>query len=182
MKKYDTIFLDRDGTLNPDPGYINSLDDYSFFDFTFDALRQLEKVGDHFCIITNQSGVGRGIIDIDELSRINSYILDKFYENKLSLFGIYYCTDHPDNATEYRKPGVGMFIKAAKDNGINLKRSIMIGDATSDIQCGLNLGMDTMLVLTGKGKETQSKLNEIAPTYCAQNILEGAKIIISGNN
>ena len=182
MKKYDTIFLDRDGTLNHDPGYINTLDDFAFFDFTFEALKLLEIFGDHFCIITNQSGVGRGIINIDELSRINSYILDEFYVNKLSLLGIYYCTDHPDNPTHFRKPGVGMFDKASKDNNIDLKRSIMIGDTVSDIEPGLKLGMDTMLVLTGKGEESKSKLGEISPTYIAQNLLDGAKQLKGINN
>ena len=182
MKKYDTIFLDRDGTLNHDPGYINNLDDFAFFDFTFEALKLLEIFGDHFCIITNQSGVGRGIINIDELSRINSYILDEFYVNKLSLLGIYYCTDHPDNATDFRKPGVGMFDKASKDNKIDLKRSIMIGDTVSDIDPGLKLGMDTMLVLTGKGEESKSELGEISPTYIAQDLLDGAKQLKGINN
>jgi len=177
MKKYDTIFLDRDGTLNPDPGYINSLDDFTFYDFTLEALKQLEIFGDNFCIVTNQSGVGRGIIKIDELSRINNYILDQFYVNKLPLLGIYYCTDHPDNATKYRKPGVGMFNKASIDNSIDLKRSIMIGDSISDIQPGVKLGMDTMLVLTGKGNESRSKLGEITPTYFAKNLLDGVKQI-----
>lgn len=182
MKKYDTIFLDRDGTLNPDPGYINSLDDFTFYDFTLEALKQLEIFGDNFCIVTNQSGVGRGIINIDELSRINSYILNEFYVNKLSLLGIYYCTDHPNNATEFRKPGVGMFNKASKDNSIDLKRSIMIGDSISDIEPGVKLEMDTMLVSTGKGKEARSILGEISPTYFAQNLLDGAKQIKRANN
>ena len=182
MKKYDTIFLDRDGTLNSDPGYINSLNDFTFYDFTLEALKLLKIFCDNFCIITNQSGIGRGKINIDELSRINSFILDEFYVNKLSLIGIYYCTDHPDNATDFRKPGVGMFNKASKDNNIDLKRSIMIGDAVSDIEPGLKLGMETMLVLTGRGKESKSKLGKISPTYIAQNLLDGAKQIKGENN
>ena len=68
MKKYDTIFLDRDGTINFDPGYISSLDDFKFYDFTLKALKNLKKITKQFCIITNQSGVARGIIDPDDLS------------------------------------------------------------------------------------------------------------------
>ena len=68
MKKYDAIFLDRDGTINHDPGYIASLDDFEFFDFTFEALKNLKKLTDRFCIITNQSGVARGIIERSGLS------------------------------------------------------------------------------------------------------------------
>ena len=74
MKKYDCIFLDRDGTLNPDPGYISSLNDFIFFDFTLSALKQLAKAGNRFCIITNQSGISRGLIQQDSLQEIHDYI------------------------------------------------------------------------------------------------------------
>ena len=75
MKKYDTIFLDRDGTINLDSGYINSLDDFEFYEYTFEALKNLKKITDRFCIITNQSGVARGLIDPDNLSIIHDHIL-----------------------------------------------------------------------------------------------------------
>ena len=76
MKKYDTIFLDRDGTLNFDPGYINSLNNFKFFDYTLKSLVNLKKVTNQFCIITNQSGVARGLIEIDQLSSIHNFILN----------------------------------------------------------------------------------------------------------
>ena len=75
-----------------------------------------------------------------------------------------------------------MFNKASKDNNIDLKRSIMIGDTVSDIDPGLKLGMDTMLVLTGKGEESKSELGEISPTYIAQDLLDGAKQLKGINN
>jgi len=76
MKQYDTIFLDRDGTLNPDPGYINDLSQFNFFDFTMEGLKILSENGNRFCIITNQSGIGRGMIEVDKLSEIHDYILN----------------------------------------------------------------------------------------------------------
>ena len=76
MKKYDAIFLDRDGTINLDPGYINSLNNYQFYEYTFEALKNLKKLTDRFCIITNQSGVARGIIDPDDLSIIQDHKID----------------------------------------------------------------------------------------------------------
>ena len=85
MKKYDTIFLDRDGTLNSDPGYINSLDQFEFYDFTMPALKEMSKCCSRFCIITNQSGLARGKIKLDELSEIHNFILNEFYQNQLSL-------------------------------------------------------------------------------------------------
>ena len=74
MKKYNTIFLDRDGTINPDPGYISSLEQFKFYDFTFDALISLAKNKNRFCIITNQSGVSRGLINPKDLNNIHNYI------------------------------------------------------------------------------------------------------------
>ena len=81
MKKYDAIFLDRDGTINLDSGYINSLDDFEFYEYTFEALKNLKKITDRFCIITNQSGVARGLIDPDNLSIIHDHILNEFFLN-----------------------------------------------------------------------------------------------------
>ena len=175
MKKYDTIFLDRDGTLNPDPGYINCLEDFSFFNYTIKALSELKEYGDRFCIITNQSGIGRGLIKIDELSKIHSYILNQFYKNNLPLVGIYFCPEHPDQATNNRKPGIGMFELAAKEHAINLNKCLMIGDAISDVKSGINSGMDTMLVLSGKGKVSKSLLGELSPSYIANNLLDATK-------
>ena len=78
MRKYNTIFLDRDGTLNPDPGYISSLDQFEFYDFTIPALQRLAHSGNRFCIVTNQSGVSRGLIDQDDLNKIHYNAYD-FY-------------------------------------------------------------------------------------------------------
>ncbi len=177
MKKYDTIFLDRDGTINPDPGYIRSLDQFEFYPNTIPALNHLLCVGNQFCIITNQSGIGRGLIQEDDLKKIHDYIEEEFEKNNLPLIGIYHCPDHPEHATLMRKPGPGMFQKAANEHGINLENCLMVGDAVSDIEAGVNLGMETLLVLTGKGMKTVDSLKTIRPTFIAEDILDGANLI-----
>ena len=177
MKKYDAIFLDRDGTLNPDTGYISSLKDFEFYDFTINALKKMSVYSSSFCVITNQSGLSRGKIDIDQLSKIHNYILNQFHKNNLNLIGIYFCPDHPDNPSINRKPGPGMFHLAAKEHNINLRNSIMIGDAVSDIEAGLNLGMDTMLVLTGIGESSKDNLNGLVPKHIVDNIMSGAELM-----
>ena len=180
MKNYDTIFLDRDGTLNPDPGYISDLKDFQFFLFTLDALKIMSNCCKRFCIISNQSGIGRGLIEESKLNEIHDFIRKTFTENKLELVDIYYCPDHPDNATEYRKPGIGMFNEASSDFDIDLQSSLMVGDAGSDMEVGAKLGMDTMLVLTGKGPETLQKLNKnLTPNFVVENLLVGAELITS---
>jgi len=173
MRKYNTIFLDRDGTLNPDPGYISSLDQFEFYDFTIPALQRLAYSGNRFCIITNQSGVSRGLIDQDDLYKIHDYIKNEFFKNSIPLLDIYICIDHPDKASNRRKPGSGMFLEAANDHSINLSESLMIGDSVHDIKSGNNLDMDTVLVLSGRGNDTIKDSPDVKPTV-AVNDLQGA--------
>ena len=179
MKKYDTIFLDRDGTLNFDPGFIQNVDQFNFYDFTIPALKILSDNGDRFVIISNQSGVGRGLIEVGELREINNFIRSEFQSNGINLLEIYVCTDHPDNSSNRRKPGTGMFLEAADDYDIDLKQCLMIGDSERDLIPAHVLGMDSMLVMTGNGHLTVDTISTAdRPNYIAENILEGAKLLI----
>ena len=176
MKNYDCIFLDRDGTINPDPGYISSIDDFEFFDFTLSALRKIANLGNRFCIITNQSGISRGLIKQEDLNTIHNSIEKQFKKNNIPLLSIYTCVDHPDNATERRKPGPGMFLEAELDHDLNLMDCLMIGDSYDDMQAGEMLGMDTMLVLTGKGQDAMKNFSEYEmPTFIVQDLKQGAE-------
>ncbi len=176
MKKYDTIFLDRDGTLNKDPGYINDLKNFHLYKTTIPALKLLAKMGNRFCIVTNQSGVGRGIIQRETLEEIHQWLSNVLIENNIDLVGIYWNPDHPDRPTNMRKPQPGMFLDAAKDHEISLEDSLMIGDSLIDIKSGENLNMDTMLVLTGNGKSVDTE-NDCSPTYIVNDLLKGAVLL-----
>jgi len=179
VKKYDTIFLDRDGTINFDPGFIQNVDQFNFYDFTIPALKILSDNGDRFVIISNQSGVGRGLIEMEELREINNYIRSEFQSNGINLLDIYICTDNPDNSTNRRKPGTGMFLEAAEDYDIELDQCLMIGDSERDLIPAHVLGMDSMLVMTGNGHLTVDTMESAdRPNYIAENILEGAKLLI----
>lgn len=178
--RYDTIFLDRDGTLNPDPGYINSIEQFEFYPYTFNALSLLANKGYRFCIITNQSGIARGIIQQNKLDEIHRYIENEFEKHGIPLLGIYVCPDHPDQAGAQRKPEPGLFLEAAGDHKITLENCLMIGDTKGDILAGQKLNMDTMLVLTGKGTEARKMLENNPPTYVADTLLDGAKQIVAG--
>tara|TARA_Y100001970_G_scaffold112939_1_gene140946 strand:- start:742 stop:1284 length:543 start_codon:yes stop_codon:yes gene_type:complete len=178
MIKYDCIFFDRDGTINYDPGYIPDVNSFKFFHFTMKALCLFKNVSNEFIIITNQSGVGRGLIEEKNLLLINDFIMKELTENNIPLSKIYYCTDHPRNASKRRKPGTGMFLEASKDFDINLDNCLMIGDSITDIQPANALGMDTMLVLTGNGEKTYNNLlQKEIPKYVAKNILVGAELL-----
>ena len=178
-KKYECIFLDRDGTINIDPGYISDVKDFKFYDYAFDALRVLSKLSANFIIITNQSGVARGIIKESNLVDINKFVFKTFAENNINLLNIYFCTDHPENATSRRKPGVGMFLEASNDFNIKLSNCLMIGDASSDILPAVALGMDSMLVLSGRGRTFIESFDEgFKPDYIAENLLIGARKLV----
>ena len=88
MKKYDCIFLDRDGTINFDPGYISTIEDFRLYDFTIPALKKLARLGNIFCIITNQSGVSRGLIKKENLFLIHDFIEETFEKCEIPLLKI----------------------------------------------------------------------------------------------
>ena len=178
-KKYDCIFLDRDGTINIDPGYISGLKNFKFYDYTFDALRILAKISKSFIIITNQSGVARGLIKESKLIEINEHISKNFIKNNLNLLKIYYCIDHPKNSTNRRKPDVGMFLEASNDFDIKLSNCLMIGDSLSDIIPAVKLGMESMFVLSGRKNFFIENFNkDFKPNYFAENLLIGAMRLV----
>ena len=178
MNNYECIFLDRDGTINHDPGYISDLCDFKFFDFALPTLKELSRIGYKFCIITNQSGVGRGLIKEKKLGEIHQYIQKEFSKNNISLLGIYTCTDHPNQASKRRKPDTGMFLEAMDEHGFNLKKCLVIGDSIVDIKAGCSLGMDTMLVLTGLGLKTKTQISgNLETTYVVESLKESLEIL-----
>ena len=180
-KQFDAIFLDRDGTISHDPyGYINSLSDYHFFDYAFEALEIFSKYTDKFIIVTNQSGLASGKIDIKNLEKINSFIYQEFEKRDLPLKNIYFADNYDEGYNFMRKPGIGMFVKAKEDFNINLSKSLMIGDSIVDMQVGDRLDMKTIFLLTGMGKDY---LDEVKSTCQADlisnNLFEAAKELLS---
>ena len=112
------------------------------------------------------------------MNTIHNFIRDEFKRNQIPLLGIYSCFDHPDNPSERRKPGPGMFHEAKNDFNLDLTSCLIIGDSYIDIKAGLALEMDTMLVLTGNGENAARRLNEDeTPTYTVKDLSRGAKKI-----
>ena len=180
-KQFDAIFLDRDGTISHDPyGYINSLSDYHFFDYAFEALEIFSKYTDKFIIVTNQSGLASGKIDIKNLEEINSFIYKEFKKRNLPLKKIYFSENYDEGYDSMRKPGIGMFVKAKVDFNINLSKSLMIGDSIVDMQVGDRLDMKTIFLLTGMGKDYLDEVKSTCKTdLISNNLLEAAKELLS---
>mgnify|MGYP003333570688 FL=1 len=131
-----TIFLDRDGTLNPDPGYISSPDQFELFPGVAAALARLTRAGARLVVVTNQSGVGRGLFSSADLEAIHAKLRRLLQDAGVSLEAIYVCPHHPDERCACRKPETGMIDRAVRELRIDLSRSYLIGDHAKDMEIG----------------------------------------------
>jgi D-glycero-D-manno-heptose 1,7-bisphosphate phosphatase len=147
------VFLDRDGTLIEERSYITRPDQVRLLSGAAAAVRQLRQAGFACVVVTNQSAVGKGMISLAELGHIHVEMLRQLHEEKADLDGLYSCpfsptdkaSDHPD-----RKPAPGMLLRAARELGLDLAKSWMVGDRESDVLAGRNAGCrESILVRTG---------------------------------
>jgi D-glycero-D-manno-heptose 1,7-bisphosphate phosphatase len=185
MKK--AVFLDRDGTLNIDVGYPSRYDQIEVYPQSFEAVKRLNREGFLAVVVTNQSGVGRGLLTEEDLKDIHARLTSSFIRHEARLDAIYYCphyalSEDPRYRKECdcRKPRPGLARQAAADLGIDLTSSYMIGDKTEDVLFGMNIGAVPVLVLTGADGESQSKLRDqnLAPAHIAAGILEAVDWIL----
>lgn len=142
------VFLDRDGVLNKDVGYISNIKEFKIYPYTGKAIKFLNDEEYLVILITNQAGVGRGLITIKELNSIHLYLKKRIKKNKAIINDIYFCPDHPTHGigkykknTQDRKPGSGMIKKAIKKWNIDIKNSFMIGDRKKDLLCSNGAGV-----------------------------------------
>lgn len=179
------IFLDRDGTLNEDPGYLGDPDKVKLFPDVGKSLYRLKNKFDFFLIvISNQSGIARGLIKKEQVDLVNTQINSLLMNDSVSIDAFYYCPYHPDiNPPEKlncRKPSTGMVLDAVNDYQIDLSKSYFVGDSVADIECGFNAGIKAILVLTGNGRESLSilkKENNI-PSFVANTFSNACNFII----
>lgn len=179
------VFLDRDGTLNEDPGYISDPENVILFKETGSALYTLKRHGFLLIVISNQSGIARGLMFSKDVDAVNEKINALLAAFKVKIDAFYYCPAHPDFSTkeecECRKPSPKMLFDAAKEFNVDLKQSYFIGDTVADVECGKNAELKTILVKTGKGVESFSILqNENnLPTFVAENLINACNFILS---
>lgn len=178
------VFFDRDGTINEDPGYLGDPDKVKLFPNTAEALLKLKQKSFKLIVISNQSGIARGLIKKDDVESVNEKINELLKEKNIQFDAFYFCPFHPDYNTEEeclcRKPSPQMVLNAAKDFNIDLSKSYFVGDNLSDIQCGENAGVKTVLVKTGHGNKTLSILQKENkfPSFVAENLIDACNFII----
>jgi len=176
------VFFDRDGTLINDPGYLNHPDQVQLLDGAAEALRELRGLGYQTVVVSNQSGVARGIVTEEMLEKIHHRLGELLAAQGATLDKIYYCPYHPDGVVEqyrkdsdWRKPKPGMLLAAAREMDIDLARSWMIGDAERDMEAGRSAGCRTILVSTARSEYGYPEKSR--PDYVAVNMREAVNIV-----
>ncbi|MDO6707830.1 D-glycero-beta-D-manno-heptose 1,7-bisphosphate 7-phosphatase [Photobacterium sp. 1_MG-2023] len=152
------VFIDRDGVINVDHGYVHTVDDFEYVEGVFDACKKLKAMGYLLVLVTNQAGIARGMYTEDEFLTLTEWMDWNFVDNGVEFDGIYYCPHHPtEGQGDYlqdcncRKPKPGMFLSARDFLKIDMARSVMIGDKTDDMKAAEAAEVATrILVRTGK--------------------------------
>ncbi len=187
-KNRPAVFLDRDGTLVREVGYLDSPGKLELLPGATDALRMFHQMGFLRIVVSNQSGVARGYFDENTVREVQVAFEKLLEQANSAVDAFYYCPHHPTaGASRYRKqcdcrkPEPGMLLQAARDFSIDLAESYMIGDKESDIAAGKKLGLRTILVLTGYGRETAERIKKMPPRdlpdHIAGDIGEAAELI-----
>lgn len=174
------LFLDRDGTIIVDKDYLADPDGVEFIEGSIEALRLAAALGFRLFVLTNQSGVARGLHSEADAIAVNERFEQLLKEQGIKLAGLYYCPHHPDftGPCECRKPGRGMVDMALRGHNIDLGKSYVIGDYRSDIQLATNIGARAILVATGYGSAQRRSVGErLHYAYYAENLLDAVKWI-----
>lgn len=187
MMKSKAVFLDRDGTINEEMGYINHPSRFMIYDFVPEAIKILNQCGFLVLVVTNQSGVARGYFDEKLVQILHKQLTDQVRNGGGKIDRIYYCPHHPTEGIgayrvdcACRKPRSGMIDMAIKEFDIDLKKSYMVGDRYKDIVFGKKLGLKTIMVLTGYGLGEytyQRKQWTEYPDIISPNLLEASREI-----
>ncbi len=152
------VFLDRDGVINVDHGYVHDEHDFEYVDGVFEAAKKFQDMGFMLVLVTNQSGIARGMFSEDRFLSLTQWMDWNFADNGVELDGIYYCPHHPEHGVgkykqdcDCRKPKPGMFLSAKEFLDIDMAKSVMIGDKAEDMMAAEAAGVGTkILVRTGK--------------------------------
>lgn len=180
-EKIQIVFLDRDGTINHDEGYMSDPARLELIAGAADAVAALNAAGVKAAVITNQSGVGRGLIASDALDRIHARLRALLEQHGARLDGIYACLHRPEERCLCRKPATALAYRAAQDLGVDPCRSATIGDKAVDIEMGRRLGGLAVLVRTGEGEKTAADLDgSNRPDYIADNVHDAVQWLIFG--
>ena len=186
--KRRAVFMDRDGTISEEVGYVNHHSRYRVFPYSGEAVRLLNEAGWLAILITNQAGVARGYFTEDVITAVHGVLTAELEKKGARLDAIYYCAHHPSVGDEpyrfdcdCRKPKPGLIERAAREFDIDLSQSWMVGDRYSDIELARNAQVRSAFVLSGYGRgewEYQRPAWKHQPDVVAENLLQAVKRIV----
>ncbi|TJZ77287.1 D-glycero-alpha-D-manno-heptose-1,7-bisphosphate 7-phosphatase [Chitiniphilus eburneus] len=158
--KQRALFLDRDGVINIDHGYVHKPEDFDFVNGIFELIAAAKKNGYLIVIVTNQAGIGRGYYTEADFHKLMNWVRQQIVQQGGEIDAIYYCPDHPEHGighyrrdSEFRKPGPGMLFQAQRELDLDLAASIFVGDNTSDMLAGQAAGVGTLLHIGRESSE-----------------------------
>ena len=144
------IFLDRDGVINKEVGYLYKVEDFEFINGIFEACNYFQKIDYSLIVVTNQSGIARGYYSENDFHVINNWMIDQFSEKNVNILDVFFCPHSSESHCKCRKPNPGMFMEAKNKHNIDMAKSWMIGDAERDIIAASSAGIqNTILVRSG---------------------------------
>jgi D-glycero-D-manno-heptose 1,7-bisphosphate phosphatase len=189
--KRRAVFMDRDGTISEEIGYVNHPSRYRVFAYSAEAVRLLNEAGWLAILVTNQAGVARGYFTEELIGEVHEVLKRELSERGAQLDAIYYCAHHPSVGEspyrfdcDCRKPKPGLIRRAAADFDIDLKQSWMVGDRYSDIELARNARVHPAFVLSGYGRgewEYQRATWKHEPEVVAEDLLEAVKKIVTSD-
>ncbi len=177
-----TVFLDRDGTLNYDPGYLKIAADLKLLPGVGPALARLKRAGARLVVVTNQSGVGRGMITLKDLEAIHARLQGLLEQEQAALDAIYFCPHHPNDGCHCRKPNAGMVERAVSELQLDLRRSYMIGDHARDVQLAQRVGAKAILITSGSVDQQaldRLQAEQVMPDTVAKSMAEAVDWILA---
>tara|TARA_Y100000310_G_scaffold107829_1_gene106259 strand:- start:4864 stop:5388 length:525 start_codon:yes stop_codon:yes gene_type:complete len=170
------VFLDRDGTLIHDDGFVHKVEDFKFQNNATQGLKLLKEKYKFF-IITNQSGLALKKFTNEDLTNFNNHLINELKNQGIEIKKIYFCPHHPEENCECRKPNTKLIKQAEHEFNIDLKNSFMIGDKSKDCEMGNQVGTKSILVLTGYGQQ----FKDTNCNYIAQDLLDAANWILKND-
>lgn len=157
------VFVDRDGTLIEDRGFVHRIEEFAPLPGAVEGLRLLIDGGYRIAIVTNQSGIGRGYFSEAQYAAFDAHLRRDFEARGVRIDASFHCPHTPEDGCNCRKPAPGMLERAAREVGANLRESVVIGDKVSDMDLASRAGCRAVFVLTGQGEAQRQKLDESFP-------------------
>lgn len=176
MSSAPVVLLDRDGTIIVDRHYLSDPDQVELLPGAAEGLLRLRRAGCKLAVITNQSGIGRGLFSLEALERIHGRMLDLLLQEGVEIEGIFFCPHTPEEHCDCRKPQPGLIERAADALGFDPAQSFVVGDKPCDVELGQAVGARTILVRTGYGTAIEAEKG-CKPDYVADDLNKAAAII-----